>query len=547
MLAFPAFLIVLISCSKAADAGAQGHTEKKAGVIEIPLTVVKSKENPSRRQLSQSLNNQGLDAYKNGRIEEAAELFRQSILADSTHLYCHYNLACMLSLLLSQGAQVDEDELYDELAIALGIDSVRPGTEKDWVVKRMGADADLDHVRSSERFIKLLESPKPVEMGNPDLLTGRWTDDNYHTLELNGDKTFSFTNTAVESPAAEVKGTWKQAGEGRYVLSGELLPYSITDRGITKSGRSGKLEFDPSRLIVRLQDEDYSTSDYVSVVTLHKATSPMDEPLADMDLVGIAGLMAQDVVPSYVKVESTFSIYPLLIAIELERTSLIRLLRGKAQFSGKWYENLGENPFVFPADVSDHRNTLYPLGYNTLYAAFIEGTYIPAIPGVSYSLVVFSLAENMVISRHGLALMEPMTSHENTKEDIFAASEGQWASIVEGFGIPITGKFPAVRSFPLKRYGSTLTCVLEKTESSEESSDMGTGYAVFIDGSKSGRYEIGNIQATDYMVLGYAGMEDPNTPDLPLFLLVFISTSHRGFEAELDKLVQYFSVAPFGR
>lgn len=127
-------------------------------------------------------NNKGMEYYNNSNYIMAMNLFRNAIVEDSSYILSHYNLACVLSILYGQNKLDDSGikEMYEELEICFGLDATLVGRDSDWFYKRLREDSDLDHIRETEAYKKLLDKKIIKEVPEIYYWTGEWiSDDNY--------------------------------------------------------------------------------------------------------------------------------------------------------------------------------------------------------------------------------------------------------------------------------------------------------------------------------------------------------------------------------
>jgi len=92
---------------------------------------------------SVALNAEAMDYYDAGDYQKAADLFRQSIEADSRNYLAHYNLACTLTL--DAGSIT---EIYQALEKSVSLSSSR--------LARMVEDPDLAPLRTHLRYHQIL-------------------------------------------------------------------------------------------------------------------------------------------------------------------------------------------------------------------------------------------------------------------------------------------------------------------------------------------------------------------------------------------------------
>ncbi len=122
------------------------------------------------RRSSESLNSAGFAAYEKKEYVDAVRFFREAMFYNATNRYAHYNLACCLSLLLSQNGDNENaiktynlypsnsasvqtmlyDELYDNLAATFELSETH--------IEKSQTDSDLLFIRNQERFHNLIKS-----------------------------------------------------------------------------------------------------------------------------------------------------------------------------------------------------------------------------------------------------------------------------------------------------------------------------------------------------------------------------------------------------
>ncbi len=105
-------------------------------------------------QSARDLNTEGYRLYLKGKFPEALEYFRRAVAADPDYALGRYNLACTLGVLRKQGPgavcryDAYKSAILDQLEEALRLD---PKTRE-----KMGTDTDLDSVRDTVRYLRLL-------------------------------------------------------------------------------------------------------------------------------------------------------------------------------------------------------------------------------------------------------------------------------------------------------------------------------------------------------------------------------------------------------
>lgn len=114
----------------------------------------------ARMQEARLLNSTAGEYYAAGDYETAAKIYIEAIKTESSFIYPHYNLACVLSLQYAQGLDVNLEEIRDELLICLGLDATREGLSKNWLHLMLDLDSDFDSVRIFPWFVNLQQSSK---------------------------------------------------------------------------------------------------------------------------------------------------------------------------------------------------------------------------------------------------------------------------------------------------------------------------------------------------------------------------------------------------
>ena len=563
------------------------ETVLTAGNI-INVGIVRWHTDEARYRQALSLNKKGLDVYKKGRITAAADLFRDAILADSTYMYSHYNLACMLSLLKGQGKKVDDDELYDELDIALGMDSVSPETEKNWVVSRLQTDTDLDPVRNETRFRALPGIELPAKISTRDLIQGVWIDNNnQYTLEFREDGSFFYRCKSVSDSARE--GSWNlNKGTGLFTLDCSELIYTFYNakKNETITNKTNTLEFDPFQLVIKLIDT--AGNERETAVILHRKTAPLQRALQKMDIKQLAGLFSQNIIPAYEESPPPGQKYLLEEVLDSRRMALIRLFIGKqgvwpypclyipndhpaytlaeefrerssrallqeaarqAEFSENWYRELLAHPLsaVFPSytDTSamggGSSNQFYPLGYNNWHLAFLGSDYVSAAPLTAYSVFIFDVAGNNMSQVSDIGDITPCMEKfpESAMDENDAGirmimnREKNWVPVLREYGITIKKEALPLSSFPFRLRGEKIDCIIEKQDDVPEGTAfMGSNFSIKINASEIASFIALDCKVPGYMLLGESGAE---------YLVVFILTVEWGFEGEHDTYIHLIS------
>ncbi len=188
----------------------------KDEVVEKDLPAEKSARNkiviqPASSQMmsawAEQLNSEGMNLYNKGDLQDAARLFKQSILADANYILPHYNLACVLNLLRNAGKAVDVKEIYDELTICLNLDAEKAKMPVDWIYSRLKEDADLDTLRGNEDYNKLLNY-KIKNMNNKEKwFLGSWVNSGVVYFDFKADHTFTWSISFENSGSGS--GRWK--------------------------------------------------------------------------------------------------------------------------------------------------------------------------------------------------------------------------------------------------------------------------------------------------------------------------------------------------
>jgi len=165
---------------------------------------------------ARDLNTQGFRLYREGRFPEALDYFRQAVAADPDYALGRYNLACTLGVLRKQGPEAVcrydayKSKILDHLEAALRLD---PETRK-----KMESDPDLDTVRDTVRYLRLL-GYNPADPGDVSaiLTTVSWFGPAAGafgpaaTIDFNEDGTLTLIlldTTGDEVKRAEFKGAY---------------------------------------------------------------------------------------------------------------------------------------------------------------------------------------------------------------------------------------------------------------------------------------------------------------------------------------------------
>ncbi len=592
--------IALAECGKPAAVQTDSAPGTKSGNAEnrTTMTIAERELDSGRRAKSVTLNNDGLAAYKAGKIEEAVSLFRESIAENSMHVFPHYNLACMLSLLIKAQKQADEDELYDELAIALALDAIAPDGGKEWVRDAMKTDADLAFLRDTARFTALLGSAKPEKLSQESLVTGTWEQGSSISFSVKLDRTFAYAYKPDGEAEVRSEGTWAKNGDSAYVFTGPAFGYPAYDAesDSIRIMYSDTLVFDPCTMLI---DMFSGNSDYTThpVARLEKTVSPLAKSVDEMNVQSITALLAQDICPGYACTECASGKPPLETVIASGRIALIRLFIGKdgiwpypymyvsakqpesalieefmnrssktllarlgkrAKYDEAWYRELVDNPLSFADGLTGgygSSNAIYPVGFNNEYIAYVESRFYSSMPGSGYSVAVMNVLSNSVASRTNIGTVigggVDMFPYSAMKEEdvlvgMFFNAEREWTSEIAKYGIQVTRRFPRVEHFPCRIGGSRYDCRAVELKGEREEAEDYPGYGSAFDielSGPGGSMTIGSFQAVACMVHGYLPLGGANAGTM----VVIVSTLQKGFENEDDIYLRLIGTNPLGK
>jgi tetratricopeptide (TPR) repeat protein len=105
----------------------------------------------SEREAAIELNNRGFKLYKEGKYEEALDLFKKSFTSDNTYYLAHYNYACTIGILAKSDEEFGYDhyeEIYEHLQI---VKKLNPA-----YIQKIKTDPDLDIIRKDFRYLVLI-------------------------------------------------------------------------------------------------------------------------------------------------------------------------------------------------------------------------------------------------------------------------------------------------------------------------------------------------------------------------------------------------------
>jgi hypothetical protein len=323
----------LLACGKASVTPIGERTQAPIGqapatpIGNRPAMTIEIKRAPptdsSLRGKAVSLEKEGLAAEESGDPAGAAAILKDSILADSTYAYSHYDLARVQAELIARGAKKLEDELLDELAISLGIDAVAPAPAKDRISSLAESEARFAPVRESARFKALLASARPSPIPMKSLIAGGYSckPSPYQTLGISfkEDGTYWFSATGGKDFA---EGAWSfDESAGTISLNGGD-PRSSDGRPFTSA------EFDPSLLAVRLgiaAAKDGQPGEFI----LERVGGPLWDAVKKNDVMATAALLCQGILPSPYSVRASDYKNPFLMAVDSLKPALARLFVGR--------------------------------------------------------------------------------------------------------------------------------------------------------------------------------------------------------------------------
>jgi hypothetical protein len=432
--------------------------------------------------------------YNMERFPEAADLFRQAIIEDSLYLYPHYNLACCLSIVYGQGDLSVGQELFDELALCIGLDEL--------IRDKMAVDNDFDAVRENERFAALMEG-SPVILSAKELWAGEWHSSycgGEGTLILNPDETFSFNTTCSEhSQYTETSGTWQLSGsDSRLVLSPKsdfLFGCKDCCPDNPRTKKALVVEQDQAVFEIRF----YETADSTHPLAVFaKGESALSRALSDMDFAVTAGLLLHGYDPG---LGSAMGKSPFLMVLESERPALIRLFLGcKGVIPGErefrfmtnsprfgqlykgyldreaqellteisglslldqgQYRRLLFEPIVkphTPEGISIESNQLFFLGSTDNFVAFLESEPGMNGYGTQWKISVFNVSENRFVDTYIVCFLHQSQVDKPwvflRDDDLLVwylmKTDREWVSLLEKYGIKPIQTPPRISSLPV--------------------------------------------------------------------------------------------------
>jgi hypothetical protein len=551
--------------------------------------VLKAEPGRERFKKASALNDRGMALYDKGRYPEAADLFRQAIVEDSLYLYPHYNLACCLSLLYGQGDLSVGQELFDELALCLGLD----GSIRD----KMATDTDLDAARENEKFAALMEGG-PVIPPAEELWAGEWHSfysGGEGTLILNPDKTFLFTTRTGDSQAAETAGVWQLSNvDSRLVFTPEgsflFCGYDPADQITPLKKAAVAVEQDQSAFEIRFYD---SADGRRPLAVFTREESPLLRALSVPDPGKAALFLKAGFMPNRSNYQGQS---PFLLALESQRPALIRLFMGykgilpgfgeylymtgspdyenryrgylertadelmaetsaAARFERKRYRDLLSESLVSPETAVEPEiglgwgssNRLYFLGSSGTAVAFLESNYSSAMPGTIWSVRVFNAAENRVADQVTIGIESPMGEEgpplflngEDAVVWMLMDSEWEWVPLLEKHGIKSIQASPRIRPLPIRLGGESVDIRISSTLSDEDSGIIGDMFTwEILRGGSSVLSPESPFPAYSVTPLGCFSLKG----DLPA-AVIFIHITSWGFEGETDSYIEVIGVA----
>jgi tetratricopeptide (TPR) repeat protein len=191
---------------------------------------------------AEELNSLGFELYKDGRYRNAYELFKQATFKDPGFAKAHFNVGCMLSLLLESGESADTEELYSGLEKALSLDA--------GMLNNVINDSDLQYIRESVRYRDLVIRYSEKDKEFPDysgLIPGYWE----LTEEMPG-----LMITFYEDGTADLSEYYDFGyyGEGTWNFNVADYNFIIADFNLClESGRDGSVSYYESRLTGELE------------------------------------------------------------------------------------------------------------------------------------------------------------------------------------------------------------------------------------------------------------------------------------------------------
>ncbi len=328
------FLLFFSSCDGKKQIKEQGADT--AGVQKPPVepeySALQAPADLSRLQRADFFNAEGMKSAAEGKYAAAAALFRNAILENSVSPISHFNLARMLAKLGADGK-----ELYDELAICMGLEPPQPD-KKEWMLEELKGNADFASVRNAAPFQALIAHGLPAAPSLADLLAGEWRAvQGVPVLVLKADSSFTYK---AEASGSETAGTW--AFDGRYLSFGEEPLFSM-------KGDDESVELDQQHFLVKCRAEDGAEPAFV----LRKVLSPLHQALAADDVILMAGLFSMGITPSYPDGSGT---YPYELAVRMDRGALVRLFLGNGDtvFGSDWAAKSGSYSALIERARTEH-------------------------------------------------------------------------------------------------------------------------------------------------------------------------------------------------
>ena len=128
---------------------------------------IKTNSLSSEREAAIELNNRGFKLYKEGKYEEALDLFKKSFTSDNMYYLAHYNYACTLGVLAKSDEEFGYDhyeEIYEHLQIVKKLNPT--------YVQKIKTDPDLDIIRKDFRYLILIGLSPTKTDDVEEILTG---------------------------------------------------------------------------------------------------------------------------------------------------------------------------------------------------------------------------------------------------------------------------------------------------------------------------------------------------------------------------------------
>jgi hypothetical protein len=279
----------------------------------------------SRSQRADFFLTQGTSRFERREYGPAAACFRSAILEDSTRLDPHFRLARALARLRQASAlgQKGEEELFDEIAICLGLDATKSGLSAEWMAESLRTDEDFASLRADPRLQSLLAEAPAADPEWRAALVGDWSEpEGACELRLGDDSRFAFKNhaSAFRDKIGDSRGSWG-------LEDGTILVLSPEDA----NKQTPTVEFDAGRFAIYVfSNADKSGRSF----EMRKRSSPLMTALLASDLPLASRLIASGVMPPYgtPDQERKTLLSPLSFALESDRRALVRLLIGKEGF-----------------------------------------------------------------------------------------------------------------------------------------------------------------------------------------------------------------------